>query len=546
MGVFRNLNISRKFGFSFGAVCILCAILGLSSVFGFIHVNASLDDLVNNTLPSTRLLGAIQFEIATIRRADALLQLCDTAECAQHYLERRRTNIASYRDAIQNYQPLISYPGEKELAESIRQNADAYIQVSDRVSAMIGGGAKTDASHLLISPEAQQPYDAAAKAVEDDIDLNSRFGTDGGNRSILIGHRLLAMAITLMIVTFLLCVGIGSLLTRAIVPPLKKAAAALDRFAHKDLTVSIHASSQDEVGQLSHALNTAVESMQIVLQTLARSAETLAAAAEQMSQHAVGTRETTREQSSKTNQIAAAAQEMSATIAEISQNAERASGASRTSAETAAQGGVVMESTANTMQRISSATGTVTEKMDSLARSSNEIGKVIGVIQEISEQTNLLALNASIEAARAGEHGRGFAVVAGEVRRLAERTKGATEEIAVTVRNIQSETRETLDVMSQSSDAVASGISETANARSSLDMIIRASRDVEHQINMIATAATEQTAASSEIAESASQISVLAIRSSQTAEEAAAASQSLSQLANELDGVIRQFHLPAA
>jgi methyl-accepting chemotaxis protein len=82
------------------------------------------------------------------------------------------------------------------------------------------------------------------------------------------------------------------------------------------------------------------------------------------------------------------------------------------------------------MEKISTATGTVSEKMASLAERSEEIGKVVSVIQEISEQTNLLALNAAIEAARAGEHGRGFAVVAGEVRRLAERTKSATEEIA--------------------------------------------------------------------------------------------------------------------
>ena len=117
-----------------------------------------------------------------------------------------------------------------------------------------------------------------------------------------------------------------------------------------------------------------------------------------------------------------------------------------------------MQAAATTMEKIAAATSSVSEKMTSLAHRSEEIGKVVNVIQEISEQTNLLALNAAIEAARAGEHGRGFAVVAGEVRRLAERTKGATEEIAGTIRSIQEETRDTLEVMEESRTAVETGM----------------------------------------------------------------------------------------
>ena len=248
-------------------------------------------------------------------------------------------------------------------------------------------------------------------------------------------------------------------------------------------------------------------------------------------------------QSSKTNQIAAAAQEMTATIGEISHNAESAASASRTSAETADQGGTVMHAAAATMEKIAAATGTVSEKMTSLAHRSEEIGKVVSVIQEISEQTNLLALNAAIEAARAGEHGRGFAVVAGEVRRLAERTKSATEEIAGTIRSIQDETRTTLQVMQDSRSAVETGISETARAQQSLEAIIESSKQVEHQIQLIATAATEQTAASGEISESAGQISQLATENSHGAEEAVEALKNLASLANNLDGMIGQFRL---
>ena len=134
-------------------------------------------------------------------------------------------------------------------------------------------------------------------------------------------------------------------------------------------------------------------------------------------------------------------------------------------------------------------------------------------------------------------------MVAGEVRRLAERTKGATEEIAGTIRSIQEETRATLQVMDDSRTAVESGMEETARARASLGAIIDSSKQVEQQIHLIATAATEQTSASGEISESASQISQLSAETAQAAEEAVEALKNLAALASDLDGMIIQFRL---
>jgi methyl-accepting chemotaxis protein len=373
--------------------------------------------------------------------------------------------------------------------------------------------------------------------------INVKYGTEEAKAAALTATQTTWTTLTISGAIVLLCAFTGVMLTRLIAPPLQAATAALEQVAAKDLTVTVEAQGTDEIGRLCTALNTSVAAMRSVLGTVALGAENLSASATEMSVRSVQAKGNAQSQSGKTNQIAAAAQEMTATIGEISHNAEAAANASRKSAETANEGGTVMQAAALTMERISAATSSVAGKMTDLAARSEEIGKVVTVIQDISEQTNLLALNAAIEAARAGEHGRGFAVVAGEVRRLAERTRAATEEIAGTIRSIQHETRQTLDLMAESHSAVDSGIGETSRARQSLEAIIGSAREVEHMIHLIATAATEQTSASGEISESATHISQLATENSHVAEETADGCKQLSVLANDLDGIIRQFRL---
>jgi methyl-accepting chemotaxis protein len=539
----RDIPVSRKFAFAFGMICAVCIAGGIYTFLAFRAIAHRSADFSNNAIPSVILLADLRGEANLIRRQDLDLLLCLKSDCVQKHAADRQTFIAEYDKTIKQYEPYVSYPGEKELFQSINSNFARYKELGDQGVASITGGKTGDAFNELASVQTIAAFDALIRPISDDLRLNAKFAQSGSNDITSEGRVAMWVNSGVSLGVVILSVLIGVVLTHLIAPPIKAASAALELLAQKDLTVNIAVLGTDEIGRLGTAFNTCIASMRSVLSSVAQGAESLSAAASQMSMRSTESKGNAQSQSGKTNQIAAAAQEMTATIGEISHNASSASDASRKSAEMANQGGSIMQSAAATMERISTATGSVAVKMTELSRSSEEIGKVVTVIQDISEQTNLLALNAAIEAARAGEHGRGFAVVAGEVRRLAERTRSATEEIAGTIRSIQDETRQTLSLMDESHQAVDSGIGETSRARQSLDMIISSSQEVEHMIQMIATAATEQTSAAGEISESATHISQLATENAHAAEETADGCKQLSVLANDLDGIIRQFRL---
>lgn len=543
MAWLRNLPISRKFSVVFGMVCSLCILLGVFTFFSFRDIARKSADVSENAFPSVIHLTEIRTALNAIRQADLDLLLCQTPACTASQVARHRDGIAQFQAAVKAYEPLLIYPQERELYQQLATAYAIYIEASNRGVALIAAGKTGDALDALSSDAINKSFDATLEITNNAVEMNAKGGMESARGATKSSSRATWINAGIMVVIVLLCALAGYVLNGLIAPPLLAATTALESVAAKDLSISVDVSGTDEIGRLSGALNTSVAAIREVLQSVARGAEMLSAATTEISARSVQSAGNANSQSSKTNQIAAATQEMTATIGEISHNAESAASASRVSAETANQGGAVMQAAAVTMEKIAAATGTVSEKMNSLAHRSEEIGKVVSVIQEISEQTNLLALNAAIEAARAGEHGRGFAVVAGEVRRLAERTKGATEEIASTIRSIQEETRSTLQVMQESHTAVETGMSETARARKSLEAIIESSRHVEHQIQLIATAANQQTSASGEISESAGQISQLAIENSQGAEEAVEALKNLASLASDLDGMIRQFHL---
>ncbi len=306
-----------------------------------------------------------------------------------------------------------------------------------------------------------------------------------------------------------------------------------------DLTVR----SQDELGDLTTAINKMRGNLSELIQSIAGTAEHVASASEELSSSATQQSQSAETQNNQTTQVATAMQEMSSTVLQVSENSNKAAEASRQAAETAREGGSIVEETLTKMRIIADSVGATAKKMEELGKSSDQIGRIAGVIDDIADQTNLLALNAAIEAARAGEQGRGFAVVADEVRKLAERTTTATKEIAQMIKNIQDETKTAVSAMEEGTKQVEDGVQSTSRAGDSLKQIIHKSEEVGEMITHIATAATEQSSASEEINNNMEMIAKLVKESADGAQQSAKACQDLSGLALDLQNMVGKFNL---
>jgi methyl-accepting chemotaxis protein len=334
------------------------------------------------------------------------------------------------------------------------------------------------------------------------------------------------------------------LIRKLVVMPLSASVELANKIAANDLAVDdLEVYARDEIGEATLALNQMKNNLREIVQSIAGTAEHVASASEELSASASLQAEGAETQNNQTVQVVTSMQEMSSTVLQVSENSNRAAEASRQAAETAREGGGIVEETLAKMRVIADSVGATAKKMEELGKSSDQIGRIAGVIDDIADQTNLLALNAAIEAARAGEQGRGFAVVADEVRKLAERTTTATKEIAHMIKNIQDETNTAVTAMEAGTQQVEDGVASTSRAGDSLKQIIHMSEQVGEMITHIATAATQQSSASEEINNNMETIAKLVKESADGAQQSAKACQDLSGLALDLQTLVGKFNL---
>jgi methyl-accepting chemotaxis protein len=246
-------------------------------------------------------------------------------------------------------------------------------------------------------------------------------------------------------------------------------------------------------------------------------------------------------QTGATAAIAAAIEEMTVSIGQITESALGAERNSAHSATLADQGAAQAEHAGSEMQAISETVDEARERIQLLVKRADEVGAIAGVIKEIAAQTNLLALNAAIEAARAGEQGRGFAVVADEVRKLAERTSTATVQIEQDIAGIQAETKGTVDVMSRVSTQVGGGMALVLDVAASLREIAGGAAETLGQIHSVAEATAEQRAAATSVAQEVEQIAQMVEGTNASMHSAVTAVEQLEQLSLDLNQMVARF-----
>ncbi|MBG0776816.1 MAG: methyl-accepting chemotaxis protein [Desulfovibrionaceae bacterium] len=240
-------------------------------------------------------------------------------------------------------------------------------------------------------------------------------------------------------------------------------------------------------------------------------------------------------------QVAAAMEEMNATVGEVARNAGQAASASDESSGVAKSGGAEVEKTVEETREVARTTGVLAQTLDDLSVKAENIGEIMGVINDIADQTNLLALNAAIEAARAGDAGRGFAVVADEVRRLAEKTMNATREVEGAVGAIQAGTREAVNEMNSARGRVEHTEAMAERSGAVLRDIVRHSDDIADMVRSIATSAEQQTSTSEEINRNVNAINDLSQRVSQRVSRANDSIRRVVEMSGELAALVERF-----
>ncbi|WP_163096843.1 methyl-accepting chemotaxis protein [Acidithiobacillus ferrianus] len=508
--MFGNMRIGLRLGVSYAVVIMLLILIAVTALMQMQKIKVTTGTLTTVVWPNLQHAGSLRVAILEMAGdcRDALLAQTP-AQRAQSQQDIQKLQSRS-QDLLTTLHKDVQHRKARLVVESIQRHMESYNSALStclqEMNAIAAGAVGGEASVAVITQFQQQviPREERLRAEIEHLNgvISGKLGIveRQNNTNYVIARNLsIGIGVAAMLVATLM----GVFLTRSITRPLNEAVRTAEGVAEGDLSMSVVSRTHDETGRLMAALGTMVERLTQTIGEVRGAADNLSSASEQVSATSQSLSQSASEQAASVEETSATLEEAAASIKQNAENARVTDDIATGAAKEARMGG---EAVAGTVQAM------------------KNIAEKIGIIDDIAYQTNMLALNAAIEAARAGEHGKGFAVVAAEVRKLAERSQVAAQEIGTLAGN---------------------SVRVAEQAGSALTALVPAIGKTSDLVQEISAASNEQAASIDQINLAVGQLNQVTQQNASASEELAATAEEMSGQAEQLQQLMATFRLRA-